>query len=653
MDNKTTIFSAMTRRMNGLFSYRLGLIAVDAFMGAIAILCVIRWRYDFLNKPIVVDIDIKAAVIMALSVFAIWVLMRHDRIIWKFTSLKDFQRLFLGVIFACAATPLVLFFFFDRAEHFPRSAPFFGGFFFLGLIVATRLAVTIAHNGDIKALFRKRSEFANDAVLIGSSAQLYNYLRDMSRKRGALSINPIGLIDTSGKNIGQHIRNVPVMGGLKDIKTIYSSLTLGRDKSLQLISINPHMTRPETDKLVRAAAEIGAPLARTQSNGARGSITAFEASDLIGRELQALDISPVRDLIKGRRVLVTGAGGSIGSEISRQLVVLEPESLALYDNSEFNLYELEHSLASYKQDTDKKLWTSYIGCICDEARLTEVFEWERPDIVIHAAALKHVPLGELNPLETLRTNVCGTKRLLAACTEFETEHFILISTDKAVNPVNIMGASKRIVEMLMVATAHQQPNLNTAAVRFGNVLASNGSVVPLFEKQIAAGGPVTVTDPDVTRYFMTTIEASALVLQAAALEDPSVREHSDEQADIYVLEMGEPVNIAKLARQLIRLRGKVPEKDIAIKYTGLRPGEKLTEKLTGHSENLVPTSVPSIKRFTGVLESPETVLKNIDALLLAIETRNRKAVEKSLKRLLPNFKPNGALTKPPKSLKPD
>ncbi len=622
---------------------RVLLLAFDALLGGLAMLYVIRWRYDFLNKPIPTEVDWNAAIITMMSVVFVWVIMRQDRAIWRFTSLKDIRGLLVGVVIVSSLTPLILFFFFDRGADFPRSAPFTGGLFFFGMLVLSRLMAMIIQNGDIRALFRSRSEFSHDAILIGPSPKLYNYLRDVSRRNHVGAINPVGLVETSGANVGRSIRGVPVLGGLEDLKAIYQKMAGLRDKPLQLISVDPNLSRPDTERLVKMSANIGAPLARLQSEGVDTGLTSFEAADLIGRDLQALDISPVRRLVKNRRVLVTGAGGSIGSEISRQLAALNPASLALLDNSEYNLYQLEHSLAPLKPLMRDPDWTTYIGDVCDGGRLKEIFQWERPEIVIHAAALKHVPLGETNPIETLRTNVFGTRQVIEACAVHKAENFILISTDKAVNPVNIMGASKRIVEMLMVAMAERIPTLNTAAVRFGNVLASTGSVVPLFEKQIAAGGPVTVTHRDVTRYFMTTEEAAALVLQAAALEGPEMPNHSNNQADIYVLEMGEPVNIARLARQLIRLRGKIPDKDIEIHYTGLRPGEKISERLTGHAEDLVPTSVAGIQRFTGAIAEPDEVLDQIEKLLKAIDKRDRDAVCKALKKLLPDYEPNGAL----------
>lgn len=622
---------------------RLLLLAFDAFLGGVAMLYVIRWRYDFLNKPIPSEVDWNAAIVMMFSIVFVWSLIRQDRAIWRFTSLADIRNLLLGVVITSSLTPLVLFFFFDRGADFPRSAPFLAGALFFGMLVLSRLLVMIIQNGDIRALFRPRSAFAHDAILIGPSSKLYNYLRDTSRSQGVGAINPVGLVETSGENVGRSIRGVPVLGGLEDLKPVYQKMADLRDKPLKLISIDPNLSRPDTAKLVKMSAEIGAPLSRLHSEGVETGLTTFEAADLIGRDLQALDITPVRRLIKSRRVLVTGAGGSIGSEIARQLAALNPASLALYDNSEYNLYALEQLLEPLKPLSREPDWTTYIGDVCDTGRLQEVFEWERPEIVIHAAALKHVPLGESNPLETLRTNVYGTRNVIEACAEHKTENFILISTDKAVSPVNVMGASKRIVEMQMVAMAECIPNLNAAAVRFGNVLASTGSVVPLFEKQIASGGPVTVTHRDVKRYFMTTEEAAALVLQAAALEDPETPNHTNNQSDIYVLEMGEPVNIARLARQLIRLRGKVPDKDIEIRYTGLRPGEKISEELTGLEELLVPTSVEGIQRFTGQIKNSKKVLELIDDLLVAIDERDRDRVCKIMKKLLPGYKANGAL----------
>ena len=291
----------------------------------------------------------------------------------------------------------------------------------------------------------------------------------------------------------------------------------------------------------------------------------FEVSDLIGRPVQNLDIDLVRRQIKGRRVLITGAGGSIGSEIARQIYRLNPSEIILVDNSEYNLYQVNRSLMNEFADAIK--CNLQLVDVCDDKTMEITFERLRPDVVFHAAAFKHVPMGESNPVEMLKNNVIGTKNVVKLALKYKIKSLTFISTDKAVDPCNIMGASKRIGEMIIRAAA-TEAKISISAVRFGNVLDSAGSVLPLFEEQIAMGGPVTVTHSDVERYFMTAEEASRLVLQATALNENQTRH----EASIYILEMGNPVRISHLARQLIRLRGLVPDRDIKIKYTGLRPG---------------------------------------------------------------------------------
>jgi O-antigen biosynthesis protein WbqV len=406
-----------------------------------------------------------------------------------------------------------------------------------------------------------------------------------------------------------------------------------------LVATDVNPDRQRAYELVKMASEIGAPLARIARNPGE-TLSPFEAADLIGREARALDITPVKRLVEGRRVMITGAGGSIGSELSRQIAALSPLSMVLVDNSEFNLYKLEQMMVDILPEEGPTEWTVHLGDVCNLARMEEIFKTHKPEIILHAAAFKHVPLGETNPIETLRNNIGGTKNIIDLAVKYKTKSFTLISTDKAVAPSNVMGASKRIVEMLTMASEAEQSKLSACAVRFGNVLASAGSVVPLFEEQIARGGPVTVTHKNVNRYFMTIEEASALVLQAAALN----ANQSQNKASIYVLEMGEPVNIARLARQLIRLRGFVPDRDIKIEYIDLRPGEKMTEYLTGDDETLETTYVKGVMRFTGDVSDPASMLRRIDNLLEAIDRRNKPAIRKSLKALLPDYAPNGSLS---------
>ncbi len=625
-----------------LFLRSLALILFDVCLSYGAMLGAVRWRYDFLNKTIPANIDHIAALIAGIVTLSVWVIMRQDRAIWRFTSLNDFRRLSAGVIITAFIVPMILFLFFDRGINFPRSAPFISAAVFMGLIVVSRLGALLFMNGDFRALFRRSARGASNALLIGQASELHNYLKIKTREKTGMNFNPVGLIDTSGQYKGRSIRSIPVLGNIDDLERIYDDIAGRQEGPMQLISVDSQPDPKDTAKLIKIATDIGAPLARNTPD-MDGKLSAFEAADLIGREMRHLDIGPVRNMIEGCNVLVTGAGGSIGSELSEQILALAPKRLALVDNSEFNLYTLENTLAPHKDVQKEALFKTYICDVTHEKQMSEIFATERPDIVLHAAALKHVPLGEKNPIETLRTNVLGTHVTLDMCEAYGVKHFILISTDKAVEPANIMGASKRIVEMLTLARQALVPNMQAAAVRFGNVLASRGSVVNLFEEQIARGGPVTVTHPDVDRYFMSVEEASALVLQAAALGMNTAQLHGNASSNIYVLEMGEPVNIARLARQLIRLRGKIPDLDVEVRFTGLRPGEKLTERLIHNEESLTPTSIDGVQKYTGEMVDPKSVMRRIKTLLLALERRDRGDIRRALKAILPDYSPNGAL----------
>jgi len=638
----------------------LRLIGMDVLFALASMMMVIRWRYDFLNEPLRANIDHKAAYIAAAATLIIWVLLRQDRAIWRFTTLDDFKKISVGISAVALIVPLVLYFFFDRGVHFPRSAPPLFAAMFFGLIIVSRLIAMILQNGDFRALFRARSTYGQDALLVGPAPHLYNYLMDRARKRGAgsnqhMGFNPVGLIETSGLYEGRTIRSVPVLGGPDKLREIYLKTTGRQDKPLQIIAVDPAPDRHVTAKLVKDAAELGAPLSRRSRDQSQG-LSTFEASDLIGRDMRVLDLEPVKHMFEGRRVLVTGAGGSIGSELSKQIARLKPEKLTLVDHSEFHLYKLEKLMAPFQRSDESKCWKTFIGDIRNAPRMREIFAVERPEIVLHAAALKHVPLGQQNPLEVLRTNVMGTSNVLDMCEASGVEHFILISTDKAVSPVNMMGASKRIVEMMTLSRQATMPSLQASCVRFGNVLASNGSVVNLFEEQIAMGGPVTVTHREVDRYFMTLEEAAALVLQSAAI-GAKRRDASDDGHDasgcIYVLEMGEPVNIGRLARQLIRLRGKVPDVDIEVRYTGLRPGEKLTEVLSYEDEDLKPTGVDGVQLYNRAVLDPASVLNRTKTLIRALDTRNRSAVRKAIAQLVPGYDPAHVLDEPELAIVPN
>jgi len=607
----------------------------DALIGGLCMFLVIHWRYTFEDIPVPDGIAESATFVFFISCIASWIITDTHKAIWRFTSLDDIKNLFQAVILAGFIAPVILFFS-TRAESFPRSVPFIVGPLFFFALTLSRVMILFIQNGDVRAIFRGQNRDLQNAVLVGTDESLHNYMRDMTRKAGGPGFNIKGLIGTDADHKGRSIRGIPVLGTLEQLDSIYEGLKKRYTTPPTLIATDENPGRTKSYNLVRKASNLGAPLVRV-SQSRPDTLSPFEASDLIGRELKALDIEPVRRFIAGKRVLITGAGGTIGSEITRQVAALLPERLILVDNSEYNLYEIDRELRQTMPETHK-LWFPYLASICDKNRLDEIFTKEAPQIILHAAALKHVPLSEINPIEALRTNVGGTQHILSLAKKHNSDSFTLISTDKAVLPSNVMGASKRIAEMLTMAETRNN-DLSACAVRFGNVLASTGSVVPLFEEQIAKGGPVTVTDKNVTRYFMTTEEATSLVLQAAALN----ASERPELGSIYVLEMGEPVKINQLARQLIRLRGLVPDRDIKIVYTGLRSGEKMNEEIIHTEEFLESTYVDGVQRFTGIMDSPDTIKSRIETLLKNVVSRDRAKIKNSLANLLPNYKPNGSL----------
>lgn len=624
---------------------KLTVILYDALLGGLCMYIVIKWRFTL--EPAGVPpagVAESATFVFILSVIASWILTDAHKAIWRFISLDDIKNLSQGVVLAAIIAPVILFFSF-RADGFPRSVPFIVGSLFFFLLVISRMAVLFIQNGDVRAIFRGQNQRLPNAVLVGTETSLHNYLRDVSRKATGPGFNIRGLIGTDADHSGRSIRGIPVLGNLEELPEIYNELKKRYANPTTIIATNKNAGRTRSYNLVRKASELGAPLVRVSASRP-DTLSPFEAADLIGRELKALDIEPVSRFIAGKRVLITGAGGTIGSEITRQVAALGPERLILVDNSEFNLYEIDRELKGIMPDSSH-VWFPFLADICDKKRMDEIFRTEKPQVVLHAAALKHVPLSEINPIQALGTNIGGTQTIINLALKHKSNSFTLISTDKAVRPSNMMGASKRIAEMLTMCETRNN-DLSACAVRFGNVLASTGSVVPLFEEQIAKGGPVTVTDKNVTRYFMTTEEAAALVLQAAALN----LTERPELGSIYVLEMGEPVKINKLARQLIRLRGHVPDRDIQIVYTGLRPGEKLREELMhDDEEHLESTYVDGVMRFTGGTEKFDRIKDEINTLIQHIAARDRETIKKSLAKLLPDYKPNGTLT--PESPLPD
>lgn len=426
-------------------------------------------------------------------------------------------------------------------------------------------------------------------IVIGAKDAGASLIAEMQRFPGA-GLHPVGLLDPDPVLHGRSLLGLQVAGGLERLADL-ASMT---DADLAILAMSS--VRADQVRQAAAAAEragialktVGGLAGRVQAGGLR-SVRDLEIDDLIGREQVQTDLEAVRQMLAGRRVLITGAGGSIGSEIARQVARCGPAVLIALDHDESHLHDMAASI------TEGSV-IQVLADIRDSVTVHRVFARHRPELVFHAAAHKHVPILESHPVEAVRTNVLGTANLLAAAEAVEVERFVFISTDKAVEPSSVMGASKRIGEQLVLG--NPTPGSTHAAVRFGNVLGSRGSVVPTFARQIAAGGPVTVTDARMTRYFMSIEEAVQLVLQAAALAGGG---------DLFVLDMGEPVRILDLAERMIRLAGFRVGADVEVQVIGVRPGEKLEEELVASDEPSEPTAHPSIARISPALPHPDTV----------------------------------------------
>jgi FlaA1/EpsC-like NDP-sugar epimerase len=454
-------------------------------------------------------------------------------------------------------------------------------------------------------------------------------VRDLLRNP-AFGYQPVGFIDDDLNKKGREIHGVRVLGNSTKIERLCERLNI----EIVLLAM-PSASSEQMRKMVEHCERANVPMKtlpgiKDLPSGRAGisSLREISIEDLLGREPVSLDWQAIATGIEGQTVLVTGGGGSIGAELCRQIGRLNPERLVIYDASELNVYQIERELKTLLPDLKTH---ALLGDVCDRARLEQVFAEFRPSLVLHAAAYKHVPMLESQARQAVRNNVLGTRNTAAVATRHGCKTFVLISTDKAVNPTNVMGASKRLAEMCCQHNDAQSFATSFVTVRFGNVLDSAGSVVPLFREQIARGGPVTVTHPDVKRYFMTIPEACQLILQAAAVGCGG---------ELFVLDMGEPISINYLARQMILLAGKTPGTDVQIQYTGLRPGEKLFEELFHPGEALHASQHP--KLFLANSREIDWQRFEVDLAQLekACDRVDEAAVRKLLAALVPEFGPS-------------
>lgn len=545
--------------------------------------------------------------------------------LWRYTGIWDLRNIIGGV----ALSSLIFFglvHFILGQVAYPRGVFVFDAVLLIFLMGGVRLSrrFLLGLKGGAKS--RRK------VLVYGAGDSGERVVRDMKYGSGVHSFEPVGFLDDAPAKQGQRIHGVEVLGTGRDLADVLSG-TLPDEVWLALPSAEPAELRRIVNELRSFRIPIKTLPSLRPGNSDElevGQVRDLNFEDLLDRAPIGANLENVERLFSGKRILVTGAGGSIGSEICRQICRASPSLMILVDKSEGALYAIDLEVREH-----------YPGVICvpvladikHTQRLDEVFQEHKPQIVLHAAAFKHVPMMEMHPTEAVLNNVVGSKRLCEVAVKHEVESFVVISTDKAVNPTSVMGATKRLVEMYVQGLARRQLAGKTSfsAVRFGNVLGSSGSVVPLFKSQVAQGGPVTVTHPEIARYFMTIPEAVQLVLQAAALA---------RGGEIFVLEMGEQLKLLDVARNVIRLSGLVPEHDIPIKIVGLRPGEKLREELVGIDESVSPAAAEKIMLVqSGRTPDLDVMCPLIDKLeYLAIKGK-AEDVLLLLYELVPTFRP--------------
>ncbi|MDQ6998180.1 MAG: nucleoside-diphosphate sugar epimerase/dehydratase [Mariprofundus sp.] len=612
--------------MRKLFSFRNRWMAFlhDLLWVPAAVLLAFWLRFNLTYIPVSHVDAFQHLIVVSLPVQAItfWYFGLY-RGIWRFASLPDLLRILKAVLLGTIIS-FVIVFIWQRLENMPRTVlVLYPLILILGLAAPRMLYRWLKdHHLNLHRLDSKR------ALLIGAGQAGELLVRDL-QKSGPYEA--IGFLDDSNRRQGQEIHGIRVIGHLNDIEHVLKKydvevVLLCMPSSAHRVIQNVVDTCQKHAITCRTLPSV-ADLADGKVEISR--LRQVQIEDLLGREIiDNLDDSHIHHLLTDRCILVTGAGGSIGSELCRQVLQHKPAKLLLLDHGEFNLYSIEGELL--KRSNNSCILEALLGDIRDIERMSWLFERFKPDIVFNAAAYKHVPLVEQNPAEGVKTNVLGTCQLADLAVEHGVKKFIQISTDKAVNPTNVMGASKRSAEIYCQNLNRRSENTAFITTRFGNVLGSAGSVVPLFRKQIEAGGPVTVTHPDITRYFMTIPEASSLILQAGSM---------GEGGEIFVLDMGEPVKIVDLAEQMIRLTGLEPGQDIEINFTGLRPGEKLFEELFHDAETLVATSHPKIMLSDSREMNWSDIQQLLEDLRIASGKRDIQLLHHKLQQLVPEFTP--------------
>ncbi len=575
--------------MNSLVNrHRVWQLAADGGLIALAWLLAFQIRFDSLGRippfyeqlvswrTVLLVVAIKLLVFTGFGFYNRW---------WRYVSTRDMWGALRGVTVASLAASLTVYFFpLEDTARLPRGIAVIDWLLLLALVAGSRLlARSIFERPGAASLVARGKE----VIVVGAGDAGQLVIREMLKSR-ALGYTPIGVVDDDPRKKNLRLHGVRVLGTTEDLPHILSD-----NKPDELLIAIPSASGEVRQKVVESARDARVPVKTLPGlyeliagdTNLAAQIRPVQVEDILGREPVEVDFDEVSAYMRGETVLITGAGGSIGSELCRQAVRAGAARLILVDQAESPLYEIERELVD---DRGFPASVPVIADVGNREKLRQVFDRYRPSVVFHAAAYKHVPMMEANPLESVRNNVLGTKVVAEVAVEFEARRFVLISTDKALNAQAVYGQSKALCEWIVEAFgAREDVSTRFVAVRFGNVLDSSGSVIRIFKRQIAKGGPVTVTNPEMTRYFMTTPEAVSLVIQAGSIGG---------RGEIFVLDMGEPVKILDLAQSMIRLSGKEPDRDIPIEFIGVRAGEKLHEELWGENETVGETAHPKIHR---------------------------------------------------------
>ena len=584
-------------------------------------------RFDFDIPRAYLDVAlVTLPLLLAARISSFW-LFRLFQGWWRHAGLRDLADLLKGVSLSSGVF-LCLLFFTQQLDMLPRSILVLDWVTAVLVFGGARFAVRALR--EEAGLVRSRNGGGVRTLMVGAGDSAEHLLRQF-RRSGSVDLAVVGLVDDDPAKQGMHLHGVSVLGGTAALPELVSKL----DVRMIVIAI-PSASREEIRAVVDRCIESGVEFKIVPSireilagKARLSELRDVQVEDLLGRPPIRLDLTEVEEDLNGRVVLVTGGAGSIGSELARQVAGFGPAKLVVLDQAESPLYFVHLELMRTHPGLEI---VPVIADVTDSTRLEEVLAAHRPSYVFHAAAYKHVPLMEQNVVEAVRNNILGTLRVASCASRHGCEKFVLISTDKAVNPSSVMGASKRIAERIVLGwPALRNTRCDFRAVRFGNVLGSDGSVVPLFRKQMAQGGPLTVTHPEVTRYFMTIPEAVQLVLQAAALPEARGR--------ISMLDMGEPVRIVELAENMIRLSGLEPYRDVPIVFTGLRPGEKLREELMSEVEETIPTKVQKIRIVQTDEPEGRAVEAGLDRLLAAAEIGRRADLLLAIRALVPECVP--------------